>query len=154
MIRHVWTVYCRSVLTDKETNNVSLIQALESIHFKGVGDGTDSGKRTAIPFNSSLITLWARKAWDTPVTSTMRIRFIGPDESELLNSTFVVNLQDQERTRSIARLNALGINGSGVYEWVVDRVGEDEEDEWVEEARVPVAVTVEWTSAGGDLAPA
>lgn len=148
MIRHLWTVYCREVLTDQETNNVSMIQALESIHLSASGGENVSGQGHFVPFDSKLITLWARQEWDTPGTSTMRIRFFGSNGSELLSSTVVVDLQDHLRRRTTANLSGLSIVGSGFYEWVVDRAGCNGEDEWVEEARIPVQIEVDW--AGGD----
>lgn len=154
MIRHVWTVYCREVLTDKETNSVSTIQALESLHFGTSVDENVSGQSQLVPFESKLITLWARREWDTPVTSTARIRFLGPDGSELLNSTVLVNLEEHLRIRSTANLSNLGIKGSGFYEWVVDRAGSGGEDEWVEEARIPLQVEIKWAGRGEDAAEA
>ena len=154
MIRHVWTVYCREVLIDKRTNNVSMIQAIESIGLSVGGDEIDSGEDINVPFNSWLITLWARKAWDTPVTSKMRIRFIGPDGSELINSTTIVNLQEHRRNRANAEMNGLRVKESGVYEWVVERLEDDREDSWVEEARIPVGIEIERSGEGDDVARA
>lgn len=142
MIRHVWTIYCRELLIDQETNNASLIHTLEQLNFTVEGDEPDLTEVNVIPFDSTLVSAWVRRAWDTPAQSQMRVQFVGPDGSDLLGglTPIPLDLREHRRLRTISNLKAIGIKGSGIYEWVIER---DEEGEWVEEARIPVHVVIE-----------
>ena len=146
MIRHIWTVYCQDVLIDRQ-NNVSMIRVIDQITLGPEADGVELYE---IPVSSKLITLWTREEWDTPVTSKMRMRFIGPDGSELPSSapSMVVDLQEHLRSRVTGELDNLLIKGSGTHEWVVERLDEGKEDSWIEEARIPVEIKIKRSDEG------
>ncbi|MCZ0936399.1 MAG: hypothetical protein OXJ54_14590 [Gemmatimonadetes bacterium] len=142
MIRHIWTVYCKEQLVDTATNNTSLIGILEQLNI-GVDDESELTQLKIISFDSRLVTLWARRAWDTPVKSEMRIRFLGPEGSDLAEPvTYDVDLRQHLRVRVFTAVQTIGVTSSGVYEWVTERRGDADEEEWVAESRIPIEVRV------------
>ena len=136
MMRHVWSVYCREIIVDQNTNAVSLMHVLENLHV----DTDDDSPRIAIPFDAMLITVWARREWDTPVSCRMRAQMIAPDKEVLANNVNEVDLTEGHTRRMLGRGNMFVVTTSGVYEWVISREGS--KGRWVEEARIPVHVEV------------
>ena len=143
MIRHIWTVYCSEQVVDAKTNNVSLIQVVEQLNI-GVKEESELAQPKPISFDSTLVTLWARRAWDTPTVGEIRTRFIGPDGSDLGEPhTHEIDLQESLRMRVFMAVKGIVIKDTGVYEWVTERRGDIDEEEWVEESRIPIDIRVE-----------
>ena len=143
MIRHLWTIYCREVITDKDTGAISVLQLLDGIlQFSVEGNSPDSD-RVPIPFDSVLLSVWARSVWDMPTVSRIRIRMVAPDGDVLSSDVRKVDLAESPIHRLIGKSSMFVVKGSGVYEWVVERNADhDEEDGWIEQARIPVRVEI------------
>lgn len=142
MMRHVWTVYCRQVITDKDTGTVSALQLLDGVQVS-VQSNLPSSDRITIQMDSVLMTVWARRIWDTPVVSRMRVRMMAPDGDELSRNISEVDLRDTTMHRLMGRSNVFVVKGSGMYEWVIEREASDDEmGSWIEQARIPISVEV------------
>ena len=142
MIRHVWTVYCRQVITDKDTGAVSALQLLDGVTVS-VNDDSSSSDKVPVQMDSVLMTVWARRVWDTPVMSRMRIRMVAPDGDVLMSNIAEVDLRDSIMHRLMGRSNVFVVKGNGMYEWVIEREADDgEKGPWIEQARIPVRVEV------------
>ena len=58
-IQHVWTVLCRESVINAETNNISLLDTLESITVSfGEGTKVKKGNKISVPIMYELVTLW------------------------------------------------------------------------------------------------
>ena len=121
MIRHVWSVFCSKASVDRYSNNVSLFEVIESLQFTTAAPFNFPAN---VPFEGTLVTLWARQRADQPVTGEMRVRLLAPNGDQLGTSTFEIDLNRAVRARTIASISGLRIGGEGVHEievaWRVD----------------------------------
>ena len=148
MMRHLWTVYCRQVITDKSTNAVSLMHVLETLNV----DIDDDSPKVAVAFDAVLITVWGRREWDNPVKCRMRAQMVAPNDDVLADNVREVDLTEHHIRRMLGKGNMFVVTTSGVYEWVISREGN--KGEWVEEARIPVRVEVNRNPSSTQEAPA
>jgi hypothetical protein len=138
MIRHVWTVFCSRALTDKETNNVSLIDVVERL---AVEVPSDAPPQFGINTTAVLVTLWARSQPREGTRGKSRTRLLAPNGSEIWASEDQdIDLTKTSRLRVHAKVNVFPMQGSGWYEIEVARelVG----GEWETVGRVPVELAV------------
>lgn len=138
MIRHIWSVLCSKASIDRETNNVSLFEVLESVQF-----GTNAPVQFPVnlAFAGTVVTLWVRQEPNTPVTGQMRTRLLSPGGEELSSLVLAINLQNANRTRTLISLNGIRIAGNGTHQFEISwRVRDD--DEWSPVALLPLDITV------------
>ncbi len=59
MIRHAWSILCEKVVTDKDSNNLTL-SVLEQIEFRysSEDDIPDDKLRIVVPISGSIVSLW------------------------------------------------------------------------------------------------
>ena len=136
MIRHVWSVLCRSSAVDKDTNSLSLFDVaeeltlLEPIREKGIA-----------PFPLQLVTLWSRRNPAEPARAVARIRLVLPiGEQSGAPSEYQVDLTTFKRLRHRFTTAMFPIVEAGVHEFVIEM--QDPNREWVEVARIPMELTV------------
>ena len=137
MIRYVGAVFCRQVIVDKATDAVSVMELIDTIQISGKRDS--SSQTISIPFKWALMTIWTRHEWDTPVESQVRIQLITPDGDVIAENIETVDLSERIGKQLIGISDTFVAKGSGIYEWRIYRKDDDEE-EWIEEARLPVNV--------------
>ena len=65
MMRHVWTVYCRQIITDKDTGGVSALQLLDGVRVS-VESNLPSSDKVSVQIDSVLMTVWARRRMGYP----------------------------------------------------------------------------------------
>lgn len=139
MIRHVWTVICESSSIDRDTNNLSLLGALESL---SVRPPPDTSFPITIPFRHHVVSLWVRGDPDVPGRGVQRLRLLGPlpAREELHSSEMEVDLSEYNRMRTRAVNNGFPIGGHGEHEWEISiqMPGGD----WQVAATVPVEIVV------------
>lgn len=136
MIKHIWSVLCRSSAIDKDGNNLSLFDVFEQLTI--LEPITQPGE-APIPFQ--LVTLWARADLATPVKTTSRVRVLLPGGDEASKPVQLeVDLTAFRRLRQRVTFGSLPIRAAGVYEFIVEF---REHDEWREAARIPLELTVE-----------
>jgi hypothetical protein len=138
MIRHIWSVLCSKASIDRQTNNVSLFEVLESVQF-----ATDREVQfpANLPFTGTIVSLWARQDPNTPVAGQMRVRLLSPTGDELLNHPAVIELQGASRTRNLVNLNGIRIAGNGWHEFEISwRLTDD--DLWHQVASLPLDFTL------------
>jgi hypothetical protein len=136
MIEHVWTVVCGRATTDKETNNISLLEVIEQLNL--LGPAPDPSVRIAVPIPFECVSLWSRSNLAEPEESLGRLKIIAPNGTELLVQEFPVNLSQDIRMRTQMRSIGLPLAGTGRYMFTVEirRVS----GEWNVVARIPVQV--------------
>jgi hypothetical protein len=137
MINHIWTVLCSRVITDQQSNNVSLIDVIEQIT---VAFPEEQNAPGSIPVNLSLITLWERT--DQPVRKMGRIRVQFPSgdfvDQEI---TYEVDLTTFQRTRTIIGMNGFPVRGAGRHTIHVD-LRSDDGTGWDEVACIPLIIVI------------
>ena len=127
MARHIWSVLCQTVLIDQFSNSVSIIQAIEGL-------SVPSLPATAPQMMVGTFRVGAGKG-----QLFSRLRVLDPKGQ-------VVTVIDNKpgslavpRSRTITVLGGFPLKSAGVYSVVVEVKNEGA---WVEEARIPLEVTV------------
>ena len=127
MIRNIWAVFCRDIITDQETNSVTYVRCIEE------------GAAARLPANIGplfLGTLW-EKSGAEPETAMFRVVLVTPNQKRqpLLQSRPVVI--DRPRHRLQFRFNALNLDEFGTYTILVEF---NQDDRWETAARLPVLI--------------
>lgn len=141
MMRHIWTVFCREVVIDAETNSASLLHILDELDVT-MDANTEQQEINTARGKAVLMSLWARRAWDEPVTSQAKIQLLAPDGSTLVDNTVLVDLSENRLSRLKGNLVGLPVTTTGWYEWAIMRQEDQIEGGWVEEARIPIHIKV------------
>jgi len=137
MIRHIWSVLCSKAVVDRDSNNVSLFEVLEAVQ---ITTGAALEFPANVPFDGTLVTLWAREQPNVPVTAEMRIRILGPADQDLGSFSATIGLQNNPRFRNVARMSGLRCGGSGVHQFEVSWRLNDT-DTWHSVASIPIELT-------------
>src|SRR5438046_832019 len=129
MSRHVWSVLCQQLILDQLTNSVSYIQALEGFTV------------TQLPFTVpqlSVGSLYERSGSETSILG--RIRILAPNGSVVHAVELAQGIYgEHRRMRMNSVIGGFAIAQPGAHVVVVEqRRGTD----WVEEARLPLDVSV------------
>src|SRR5258708_30269464 len=98
-MRHVWYILCAKASIDRETNNISLFEVLESVQMQIAGPFVFPGQ---VPLEATFVTLWAR---DNPAQGTReqtQVRILAPDSSPLGTITSDIDLQANPRVRQMS----------------------------------------------------
>jgi hypothetical protein len=139
MIRHVWTIPCRHCITDRETNNVTLVEVIEELAIPVAppvqGQPLPRGFAPAI---FQVVTLWEREQDDTGGIGHGRMSLLGPQGDVLHLAQYDVDLQQHMRTRQQIVMFGFPSQGQGRYQFRVER--QLENGEWQEEALIPLRV--------------
>jgi hypothetical protein len=110
MIRNVWTVLCRDIITDQESNSVSYLRCIEE------------GAAAQLPIQIGPVflgTLW-EKMVNGPASVSFRMALISPAQKHqaILQTRPIV--LDQPRHRLHFRLNALRLEEFGNHMLLLD----------------------------------
>jgi hypothetical protein len=139
MIRHAWSVLCEKVLTDRDTNNVSL-DVLEQLSVAGAPP--PSGERPLLPVRIELVSLWyrAEAGESSALSGEAVLRLLSPVGDELADLAMKVDLGTRPRARTRALLPGIPFTGPGQYLFTVSLAGE-------EVARLPLQVGMQPSQA-------
>ena len=127
MIRNIWSVLCRDIITDQESNTVSYIRCIEE------------GAAPSLPTQIGPVflgTLW-EKTGKEQETVAFRVVMVSPTQKRqaVLQSRPVV--VDRPRQRLQFRLNALQLAEFGIYNLLVEF---NQSGKWETAARLPVLI--------------
>lgn len=139
-MEHVWTVFAERVITDKSSNQVSLIDAVEEIRIVFPAGPT---RVFPVPFDGWFITLWVRSDVTRPEKGLMRVSFIGPAGEPIVAAKpegEEVDLTEKLRIRLTTHMISVPSKGNGRYHYIVEQ---KLETQWVRVAKIPVDVTIE-----------
>jgi len=127
MIRNVWSVLCRDIITDQETNSVTYVRCIEE------------GAAAEVPIKIGPIflgTLWEK---DSHEQESIRFRVVleMPDKSlrPVLQTKSMV--LERPRHRLHFRINSLEITSFGLHYVLVEH---HQEQKWHHAARIPVFI--------------
>lgn len=127
MIRNVWAVLCRDIITDQETNSVTYVRCIEE------------GAASSLPVRIGPVylgTLW-EKAGQEPEKVQFRVSLVTPKNSKqtLVQTKTVV--MDRPRHRLHFRLTALNIEAFGPHLVLLEGL---QDQKWIQAARLPVLI--------------
>lgn len=138
MIKHAWTTVCSKVIVDKNTNNIS-IDIAEQIKIES--QTTPEQYPIRVPgFHLMIVSLWYRDDSDEERICNSRIKYLGPDGSEMGTLSFDLNLEENSRLRTMVTLSNIPLKGPGWHYFVVEQ---KIRNKWVEVARIPHEVQIE-----------
>ncbi len=127
MVRNIWSVLCRDIITDQESNAVSYIRCIE--------DGA-AAKLPARIGPVFLGTLWEKTGTD-PEAVAFRVVLESPGQKRQVVLQSRPVLIDRPRQRLHFRLNTLYLTDYGYY---VLSVEFSREEKWETAARLPVLI--------------
>ena len=137
----IWAVLCEGSSTDRETNNVSLFNILEEVHFPEPPDAQNEPDRSlVVPVRVLLMVLFARSNFAEGEVNTARLAIYTPGASdpELLPE-FPVDLMSAHRNRTRLNIAGLPLRGEGDYLFQVQMLSKNRE--WQQLFEVPLHVT-------------
>jgi hypothetical protein len=136
MIEHVWSVLCGRAVTDRETNNMSLLEVIEQVNL--LGPMPEPGQRVALPIPFEVVSLWSRGNPNEREESTGRIKIIAPNNAEVLAHEFSINLIEHARVRT--QMRSVGIPLAGVGRYVFSIEIKRPNEIWETVAKIPLQV--------------
>ena len=137
-MRHIWSVFCRTAVTDSSSNAVSLFECVEGISAQVRGPEPPSH----VLLLSKLVTLWRRSEKGAAERGRVRILIEGPDGRTLDELEYEVDLSEHGGSRAFVEFANVRYGGNGVYEFIV-KVEDEDTGEDREVARVPVDVQLD-----------
>ena len=128
MPKHLWSIPCQQVLTDRETNAVSYINCIEGF----------AVTELPAPFPPIFIgTLWSKTAQKDAVE--MRIRVSAPSGKIIHSHSHEPKVFGlYSRYRINLHISGFDIAEEGVYTFIIEH---KEEDDWIEDCLLPIPIT-------------
>ena len=117
----IWAVLCESSSIDQETNNVSLFNILEEMHFlEPPHQDMTQGNVTVAPFRFILIALFSRSDVNRGERSVARLVIASPGglDSDTLPE-FEVDLESAHRNRTRLNFGGFPLKGEGEYSFQI-----------------------------------
>ena len=127
MIRNIWSIMCKDILTDQETNAVSYIQSLEE------------GMASVLPITISPVsigTFWEKDS-DKEEIFSVRIIFVYPSgvAKQLLQTKDLVFSRPRQRLHF--KMEGLNVTEFGRYEVRIDFM---QNEQWYIACRLPLMI--------------
>jgi hypothetical protein len=149
MALHVWSVLCSQSITNKDTNNISLIEILEQLKVNlellspdGTPAPPDVHLKTVpiLPIVMNVVSFWVRSDDDSPEVSYGRLSLKTPSGQERLISNFRIELEKFQQNRTINKMVGFPVSESGKFLFLVD-LGTSPTGNWSRVAEIPLRVT-------------
>lgn len=156
MIDHVWSVLCTKAVIDKDTNLITLVDAVEELTVEvsvlkitpGGTEGLPAAEVPAevwstLPVNIEIVSLWLRRNPDEPERAAARIMLEKPNaEPHDFGKVFDVDLSGEfKRLRTRVRISGFPAKESGRYIMSV-QLQQAGQSEWDEVARLPLDIVL------------
>jgi hypothetical protein len=137
MIRHAWTVLCDRVITDRETNNLSM-DVVEQFQVT-LMEPIPPGVPIAIPTMLTLATLFYGGPEDIGTQVVTRGRIVSPEGNVLgqMGGTFEMTAS---RVRNLTKIAGLPVSSSGIYEFTLEY--QTNGGAWTAAGRVPLELNI------------
>lgn len=142
-MEHVWTVLCRRAITDRETNQVTLVDAIEGIAVTDTELGSgDQPPEASFECEVTLLSFWVRSNPAEPERGESRVSLRGPDGNAIQSDTEIrleIDLTGTQQFRTQLKMNHLPLHGQGRYTFEVEL---NVERAWETVARIPYDVVI------------
>ena len=138
-MRHIWTVFCRNVLEDKNSGNLSLVDILERTTFSA--DLPEERPFTVpFPIPFYIVSSWLKPNENDDSNYYTRIRFISPEGTELVNNEQILEFENSAKLRISGQVGSLPFTVNGIYEF---EVAYKKHHNWEVVARIPLEIVHE-----------
>ena len=147
-ISHIWSIICTSSITDKDSNNISLMNTVEkytvNVPKKEVEKIKDKTK-LIIPFNQEIVSRFLREDKKENIIFDIRVDIIAPSKKVIeAKETKTINFDKKfNNIRIINKIANIPAEGSGLYYFSV-KIKEVGETEFIEAGTVPVEINIEF----------
>jgi hypothetical protein len=118
MIKHIWTVLCKESRIEAETNNISLIDAYESLQFKlNIDDKSyDPAKPITGPFNFEIVSLFYRDKKGTHEEFSLLLTILDPKGVKINETPAKSEFKaEHNRVRNRIKFENIMLTTSGTY---------------------------------------
>jgi len=147
-IEHVWSVVCVTAITDKETNNMSLINVVEHLNVQIKTTPEAEKKRAELGWYGTPIVLQSvsrfhKKEKGTDLSFDFQLVVRDPQGSVLGNAAggTIAFPKDLVSLRTSVKINGFPVTTNGTYH-VIMRIKEVGEGEFEDVAKVPIEVVL------------
>ena len=148
-MKNVWSVLCTKSIIDNETNNISLLDILETISIsihpkqKGVGFIKDALEPITIKGQFEIVSLLKRSDTKTEFEKAQQlIEFYGPDDKKIQEFTKDIEIAKKfQRMRVRFRIQELTFSKAGEYKFVI-KLKEDGQAKYQTVAEIPLEVGI------------
>lgn len=138
-MRHIWTVVCRNVLEDKNTGNMGLVDLVERLTISAeLSDERPFSVSFAAPLH--IVSNWWKIDEDDESNDVIRIRFISPEKTELVNSEQRLEFENAAKLRTSGQVGSLPYTVNGIYEF---EVAYKKYEDWEIVAQIPLEIVHE-----------
>ena len=130
MINNVWTVLCRDIITDQESNSVTYVRCIEE------------GTASALPVKIGPVflgTLWHKEGHEVETAQFRVIKQQPGGKKEPLLQTKHLTF-DKPRHRLHFRINTLELVSYGTY-YILLEFNCNQSQDWTQAARIPVLIS-------------
>lgn len=153
MAEHGWSVLCSRVLVDQETNQVSLIDAIDLflVRDPSVEKHFDDGKVVIVDSKVAIASWWYRTDPGKAEVVQARLRWVDPKGDTLIEAPFQVDLASAAGYRAFLKGPQLKLTGFGRY-WFVTEIREKRgrRKEWRAVSTLPLDVKPHPPASPGD----
>lgn len=138
MARHIWSVLCRSAIIDQHTNNISLLNVVESMIFAPQQSVPEGKEWNMLSNEIFLVSFVVRSDVDEPEKCQLRIKAIAPDGTKHDAENMIdADLTEHVRSRSLLQLQGIPFWSSGIHWFTVDL---KDGKRWKEVSRIPLNI--------------
>ena len=137
MINHVWSILCHSSSIDRDNNNLSLFEVLNSISVYA-----KEGNEINIPIKFELVSLWEKIEYEKPVRGKVRLVFVYPNGRK---NTIFENILEWDKTpfyRTRVNIQGLLLRQSGRHVFLVE-FKDESKDRWSRVCELPMLIKIE-----------
>lgn len=138
-MRHVWTVFCRNVLEDKNSGNLSLVDIVERLTFSAE---LPEERPFAVPFPVPIyiVSSWLKSDKNDNSDYYIRIRFVSPEGTELVTNEQKLEFEESAKLRISGQVGSLPFTINGSYEF---EIAYRSDNNWKVVARIPLEMVRE-----------
>lgn len=117
MIKNIWSLICKESKIDQETNNISIIDAYESLQFDlKLEKKQDKDAPLVLPFSFELLSLFYRDEKKKEERMEEIIHVLDPDSNKLGEfKASIIFKENQNRVRSRVKFDTIALTKSGTY---------------------------------------
>lgn len=147
MINNVWSVLCKNSVIDPESNNISIIEALEQVtatvqNIEPLKD-RPNGQPILAAVDCELVVLWERDSIGNSEEFTTMFEFRDPEERVLLNSAPHPGKfkEGTRRYRVRNQIKGLPMTKNGIYHFEV-KLKNGKDEKFITVSKVPLEITL------------
>ena len=120
MIKHVWSVLCKTSRIDVDSNNISLMDVIETIELSLEGKDFDNKKTNLIPAEYEIVSTFYRDKIGTHEVLEVEVDVVDPRGDKIATFPSKVEFKEEhQRMRTRFKFTTFGLTTSGVYVYQV-----------------------------------